>query len=261
MVPSDDEQKDLFQLANKVPFDDRVNHHAEMTDLNITLVQSYLKEVNSTLFDKLKTEDFVNICQDMNLVSVMPEYVKPKNIGLMFFSLEPEKFFPYAQIDVVQFPKGLGGDDIIEQTFKGPIQQQLRDALRYIRNTIITEKVIKYPNRAEANGSPKPEFETDDERTYFIARMFIQPEFQEEIEDGEKTTPKTTPKINGLEQEELQDKIINCIIENPNISKKAMEELLGITKYEVKKQINILKELERIKYVGPSKGGIWVVLE
>ena len=27
--PSDDEEKDLFNLANRVPFDDRVNHQAE----------------------------------------------------------------------------------------------------------------------------------------------------------------------------------------------------------------------------------------
>ena len=36
-------------------------------------------------------------------------------------------------------------------TIKGPIHQQLREALQYIRNTIITEKVIKYPERAEAD--------------------------------------------------------------------------------------------------------------
>ena len=28
----------------------------------------------------------------------------------MFFSMEPDKFFPYTQIDVVQFPDGLGRD-------------------------------------------------------------------------------------------------------------------------------------------------------
>lgn len=42
--PSDDEEKDLFNLANRIPFDDRVNHQAEMSDLNITLIQNYLKE-------------------------------------------------------------------------------------------------------------------------------------------------------------------------------------------------------------------------
>lgn len=87
----------------------------------------------------------------MNIVSTLPEYIKPKNVGLMFFSMEPDKFFPYTQIDVVQFPSGLGGDDIIEKTFKGPIHQQLRDALQYIKNVIITEKVVKHPDRAETD--------------------------------------------------------------------------------------------------------------
>lgn len=31
--PSDDEEKDLFNLANRVPFDDRVNHQAELAAL------------------------------------------------------------------------------------------------------------------------------------------------------------------------------------------------------------------------------------
>ena len=149
--PSDDEVKDLFNLANRIPFDDRVNHQAEISDLNITLIQSYLKEIKSSLYEKSKTGDFIEVCHDMNIISNLPEYVKPKNVGLMFFSMEPDKFFPYTQIDVVQFPEGLGGNNIIEQTFKSPIHQQLRDALQYIRNTIITEKVVKHPNRAEAD--------------------------------------------------------------------------------------------------------------
>lgn len=33
----------LFNLANRVPYDDRVNHQAEISDLNITLIQNYLK--------------------------------------------------------------------------------------------------------------------------------------------------------------------------------------------------------------------------
>lgn len=149
--PSDDEEKDLFNLANRVPFDDRVNHQAEMFDLNITLIQNYLKEVKSSLHEKSKNGDFTEVCSDMNIISALPEYVKPKNVGLMFFSMEPDKFFPYTQIDVVQFPEGLGGNDIIENTFKGPIHQQLRDALQFMKNTIITEKVVKHPDRAEAD--------------------------------------------------------------------------------------------------------------
>ena len=149
--PSDDEEKDLFNLANRIPFDDRINHQAEITDLNITLIQNYLKEINSSLYETSKDRDFIELCSDMNIISNLPEYVKPKNVGLMFFCMEPDRFFPYAQIDIVQFPEGLGGNDIIENTFKGPIHQQLRDALQFIRNTIITKKVIKTPDKAESD--------------------------------------------------------------------------------------------------------------
>ena len=149
--PSDEELRDLYSLANNVPFDDRVNHFAELNDLNITLIQQYLREVGSSLYQESGNMDFTELCRNMNLISTLPEYTKPKNVGLMFFSLEPEKFFPYAQIDVVQFPDDLGGDQIIEKTFKGPLHQQLREALQYIRNSVLTERVQKLPDVAEAN--------------------------------------------------------------------------------------------------------------
>ena len=86
----------------------------------------------------------------------MPECIKLKNVGLMFFSPEPEKFFPYAQIDVVQFSDGLGGEQIIVQTFKGPLHQQLRSALLYIRNRVLTERVQKLPDVAVQNAKRVP---------------------------------------------------------------------------------------------------------
>ena len=150
IAPTEEEKRDLYNLANNVPFDDRINHEADITDLNITLIQSYLKEVGSSLYEDSKKMDFVDLCKSMNIVNTLPEYIKPKNVGLMFFCLEPQRFFPYAQIDVVQFPDGLGGDTIIEKIFKGPIHQQLRDALLYISNTIVQERVQKLPDVAEA---------------------------------------------------------------------------------------------------------------
>jgi len=150
IAPTEEEKRDLYTLANNVPFDDRINHEADITDLNITLIQSYLKEVGSSLYEESKTMDFLDLCKNMNIVNTLPEYIKPKNVGLMFFCLEPQRFFPYAQIDVVQFPDGLGGDTIIEKIFKGPLHQQLREALLYISNTIVQEKVQKLPDVAEA---------------------------------------------------------------------------------------------------------------
>ena len=150
VTPSKDELRDLFSLSNNIPFDDRVNHFAEITDLNITLIQSYLKEVNSSLYEDSKSMDFVDLCRSMNIISILPEYTKPKNVGLMFFSFDPDKFFPYAQIDVVEFPDDVGGDRIVENIFKGPLHNQLRAALLHIQNSIIQERVIKLPDVPEA---------------------------------------------------------------------------------------------------------------
>ncbi len=71
-------------------------------------------------------------------------------LACYFFTINPINFFPYAQIDVVYFPEGEGGDEIQEEIFKGPLDHQLRSALRYIRNNFITEKIIKLPDQAEA---------------------------------------------------------------------------------------------------------------
>ena len=93
---------------------------------------------------------FADLCRQMAIVDGGNEYLRPRNIGLLFFHDQPDKFFPYAQIDVVYFPEGEGGDQIQEEIFKGPLDHQLRSALRYIRNNFITEKTIKLPDQAEA---------------------------------------------------------------------------------------------------------------
>lgn len=121
--PSDHEVTELYSLANHVPFDDRICHSADMTDLNITLIKAYLKEVGSDLYAEADRMDFNQLCMKMEISNSTPEYMKPKNVGLLFFSMNPDKFMPYAQIDVVEFPDGVGGDRIVENIFKGPLHQ------------------------------------------------------------------------------------------------------------------------------------------
>ena len=149
--PSDQELADLYNLANHVPFDDRVCHGAEIADLNLTLIKAYLKEVGSDLYEEADQMDFTDLCKRMKLCNSLPEYTKPLHAGLLFFCMEPEEFIPCAHIDVVDFPDGEGGDTLNETPFKGPLHQQLRDALRYIRNNFIVEKVVKHSDRAEAD--------------------------------------------------------------------------------------------------------------
>jgi ATP-dependent DNA helicase RecG len=143
-------QRELLSLTATVPFDDRMCHQASVEDIRLPLVQAYLKEVRSGLHREAAKMPLVELGRQMNIVEGGDEFVKPRNVGVLFFNDAPEQFLPGAQIDLVVFPKGPAGPELIENTLRGPIHEQVRAALRYIQNNVIREKVIKHPDRAEA---------------------------------------------------------------------------------------------------------------
>ena len=151
LEPSGEELRDLYTLSNNVPFDDRPNHGAVLEDFRIDLIKSFLREVGSALYTEADALPLDELCRRMDIAAGPDELIRPKNVGLLFFTDDPRRFFPCAQIDVVEFPDGLGGDEIIESTFVGPLDQQLRGALRYLQNSVVKEKVIKRDDRAEAD--------------------------------------------------------------------------------------------------------------
>jgi ATP-dependent DNA helicase RecG len=146
----DGDLPELISLTATIPFDDRMCHKADLKDLKRPLIREYLQEVKSELFKDAAEMPMNDLGRQMNIVDGGDEYLKPRNCGVLFFNEAPDKFLPGTQIDVVIFPEGEAGDEIIEKIFKGPVHQQIRDALRYIKNNVIVEKVSKVPDRAEA---------------------------------------------------------------------------------------------------------------
>ena len=144
------DEVELMSLAATVPFDDRMNQSATLDDLDLGLIRAYLKQVKSDLFEESAKMDFVRLCRRMNIVDGPDESVCPRNVGLMFFNDDPSRFFPQMQIDVVHFPEGPGADYFTEKIFTGPLHVMLQDALAHIRSTVIEERVVKHPDRAQA---------------------------------------------------------------------------------------------------------------
>ncbi len=144
------ELKELIGLTATVPFDDRINHQADLEDLQLQLIRAYLREVKSGLYAASAKLPFADLCRQMAIVEGGDEFLKPRNVGLIFFSESPERFFPYARIEVVHFPQGPAGDRIEEQTFAGPLHEQLRGALRHLRNVVVRERIDKVAHKAEA---------------------------------------------------------------------------------------------------------------
>lgn len=85
----------------------------------------------------------------MQLVTGPDEAIRPRNIALLMFNENPEKFFRGARIEVVDIPNPTG-EEMVEKIFTGPIQRQLKDALLYIKNYVLKEKIYKFNDKAEA---------------------------------------------------------------------------------------------------------------
>ena len=145
-----EDERELLRLTATVPFDDRQCPAAELDDLKPRLITSFLKEIRSELARQATRLSLRELARRMNLIEGAEEHARPRNVGLLFFNDEPTRFLPGAHIDVVLFPAGPGGRELIEKTFRGPLHEQVRDALRYIQNSTLRESVIKRTDRAEA---------------------------------------------------------------------------------------------------------------
>lgn len=107
----------------------------------------------------------------------------------------------------------------------------------------------------EANGSPKPEFETDDARTYFITRLFIHEKFlNEELKESQKGAEKEPKK--GAERKKA---ILELLAKNPTMTQAQLMEQMELTRKQVQKDVKELQEEGMLKREGSNRNGRWVV--
>lgn len=139
----------LMQLTARVPFDDRRAQQATILDLRETKVREFLQDIRSDLVNEQDTRTVyrcLRIAVPVNLHDV------PKNVGLLFFSQNPEQWFPGTRIEVVQFAADASGNVMEEKPFKEmPIHEQLRECLRYLENLSV-KQVEKVSYRPEVAG-------------------------------------------------------------------------------------------------------------
>jgi len=114
-----------------------VNHRATLADLDLGLIRTFLHAIGSELYKASAKMDFEALCRQMQIVDGPPEAVFSRNVGLMFFNEEPQHFSPQAQIDVVYFLDGAGGDRFEEKIFHGPLDRMLRESLAFIQSRFL----------------------------------------------------------------------------------------------------------------------------
>ncbi|MCD7866791.1 MAG: putative DNA binding domain-containing protein [Clostridiales bacterium] len=147
-----DEVAELFDKFNSVPFDDRVNRRAGIEHIRRAYVEDFLRESNSSLVQEINNLTLEEILVSLEVANETDTDHEIRNIGVLMFADHPEKLIPGAQIDLVWFhnEEAEASDDFTEKTFTGPIWKQIRDALDYIKNNVMVEKVVKIQGEAKA---------------------------------------------------------------------------------------------------------------
>ena len=75
-----------------------------------------------------------------------------------------------------------------------------------------------------------------------------------------KETINTTQKTTQKKINKNQEKILQLISENPNITRNELSDKVGITSDGVKYNLDRLKKENIIKRIGPDKGGYWKIV-
>lgn len=145
------ELAELFEKFAAIPFIDRINNKASMEHIRRGYVEDFIRESNSSLIEELNTRSLEDLLISEEVAEEKDEGIVIKNIGLLMFGERPDKLIPGSKIELVRFhDKEAEASDFTEKTFYGPIWKQVRDALDYIKTTVIEEKVIKVDGKAEA---------------------------------------------------------------------------------------------------------------
>ena len=153
IVPKDEYERELINLANRMPFDDRGNDDIKLTDISPLLLHDYLVKVKSSLADISLTDHMEDVLEQMDLLEAVPEGWRIKNMAAMMFSERPDRFFRQAQIEIVLFQEGRekNPNNLIEvEPIRGSVPMMIEKTLSYLNTNIIKKQIIKPKDRAQS---------------------------------------------------------------------------------------------------------------
>jgi ATP-dependent DNA helicase RecG len=142
----------LREISAKVPFDDRGNDNISYNDISLVQLRDYLVKVGSKLSNDVGRTPIEELLSNMNLLAGPIEQRRIKNVAAMMFCEQPDKFFPYSQVEIVFFPEGRerNPDNMTEApVIKGTVPHMINATLDYLSNNVIKERIIKVRDKQE----------------------------------------------------------------------------------------------------------------
>ena len=113
------------------------------------------------------------------------------------------------------------------------------------------------------NGSPLPEFETDEYHDYFITRLFVREgfyDYQKDNDEDQKDTQSANGTLNGTlnNTEDKKQRLKELISANPKITRKEMSKELEMSERSIQRLLNTMPE---IYFTGGGRSGHWEIEE
>ena len=131
-----------------LPWDNQDAQDAQLDDLREATVREYLRDVGSALGAQ---PDAATIYRHMGITSSVNNHEVPRNVGLLFFSDDPRRWFAGARIIVAQFAADREGQVQDEHVFRGPLPAQLRGCLSHLEG-LSRSHVQKQRERSQVRG-------------------------------------------------------------------------------------------------------------
>jgi len=138
----------LMQLTAKVPFDDRRALDVPIEQISMALVRRHLQNLGSGL---AVDSDDREVLRRMRVTVPVNGREVPRNVALLMFTDDPERWFLGARIEVAQFAGDARGNLIEERTFRGPLAEQVRECVGYLQS-LSTAHFQKVPDHAQTRG-------------------------------------------------------------------------------------------------------------
>ncbi|MHB2155005.1 RNA-binding domain-containing protein [Calditrichota bacterium GD2] len=234
----------LLRRENVDRYDDRLTVRTNLLDaydLLMGFIEKHLNDpfylednIRISLRSKIFRELVVNIIAHREymhpspaMIQILPdviEFTNPNN-PVVFGKIDPAHFTPIAKNPTIS--KFLLQMGLVEEVGSG-----MRNVYKYLPH---------YAKGATAeflDGEP----------------------FKTIIKLGE-TSEKMSEKVSEKMSEKMSEKIISLISKNPKITAAEMAKALGKSSRTIERKIRELKQNNRIKRIGPDKGGYWQVIE
>ena len=138
----------LLEKTTALPWDTQIAQDAQLDDLREATVREHLHDVGSAL---RRQPDAATIYRHMGITASVNNHEVPRNVGLLFFSEDPRRWFAGARIVVAQFADNGAGRVQDEHVFHGPLPAQLHRCLSHLEG-LSRSHVQKQRERSQVRG-------------------------------------------------------------------------------------------------------------